>query len=658
MVQPHTLDKILEWRDEKDEPDAVEDILREVIVIPDDDDEETQNEMIDDRHSSPEVISSHEFVDTVHVQPLDYGALDERARVERSVSPEDDWAPSVKFIRRISTPPPKIQARHQERADRQQAHRTRIWQEAVSRRRDTAYTRHDSYRLGEGKLVSSEYTYSQPASSAYQAHGPQSRLTEHRPMYSNGNTEQPLIPKRHDGAFSQDRKVENGQRFRTAEADPLIGAYNYAQRPDYQAYAGHERLEPASNESYQRPRFTYPESESLIPSVEDGLHAFRRQEPPRQLGGPLQTQYQNRLVGPRIVELDDEPKTPILKRQRVEDVDWPSAKVAYQTVRHTQSPGPALAPFGSDFRTSFSKPSQYDQGPPRHVPTLGQVRGDANDGFKSAVIQHRGGNIVYETSTSQQFQKTDAHFQPRADPLPHHFRSMEALPAMSASRCIVSDSQLPPNTHRPMQYSNINSPAPRAVVPISGPETTQFVPRTDHGVQSMPIRLMPVKENFTRPGVSRPVMDQPCGSQESFRPSNYQPKSKVHHSAYHSHDHAHVREQHAPSFAASRPRDTFGQSSDPYTRDGQPSASRMAEYRTPGQDHEVVYITSSPPTGARYTSPPGRVTMTHHGADSHSDHNVDGRRGTHNHQTFHANHRNAHQLYHDPRLPRQVVLLD
>ncbi|KAL8820927.1 MAG: hypothetical protein Q9223_000944 [Gallowayella weberi] len=540
MVQPHTLDKILEWRDEKDEPDAVEDILREVIVIPDDDDEESQDEMINDRQNSVEVISSHEFADTIHVQPLDYGALDERARFERPVSPEDDWAPSVKFIRRISTPPGEIQARHQERADRQQAHRVRIWQEAVSRRRDTAYTTHDPYRLREKGPASSNYTYSQPASSAYQAHGTphgtQSRLTERRPVYANGSTEQPLMPKRYlDGSISQkDRNVEDmrpRQGFRRAEVDPLIGAYSFTKRPDYPAYVAHKRFEQVSNESHQHPRFTYPDSEDLIPSVEDAPpHVPHGQEALLHLGRaePSNPHYQDRFVGPRIVELDDGPKTPTLKRRRSEDVVWPSAEVAYQPMTHTQSPRSALVPFRpsrnggnpfeNDVGTTFSQRFQYDQGPPRHVelvPTWGLVRDGANDGFKSAVIQHHDENIVYETSTSQ--------------------RSPETAP---------------------------------------------------------------------------------------------------------------------------RRGDTFAQSSDPYGHVRQPSVSRMAEHRTVSQDREVVYITSSPPTGERYTDLPKPANMTHYRPESHSHYKVEDRRGTQDRQIFHPSYRNSHQLYHDPRGPGQAVLLN
>lgn len=142
-MQPPTLDKIIEWRDEKDEPDAVEDILREVIVISDDEDEERGDEAFIQREDSVEIVSSQEIADTVHVRPIDYSTLDDRSRHDRPLSPENDWAPSVKFIRRLSTPPVETGLRRQNRSDRQQAHRNRVWHEAVSRRRNATHPTRD-----------------------------------------------------------------------------------------------------------------------------------------------------------------------------------------------------------------------------------------------------------------------------------------------------------------------------------------------------------------------------------------------------------------------------------------------------------------------------------------------------------------------------------
>lgn len=198
MVQPVTLDKIIEWRDEKDEPDAVEDILREVIVIPDDEEDESKDDQASDRHESVEVISSHAYADNVHIQPIDYGALDEETRLNRQTSPEDDWAPSVRFIRRISTPPAEKRQRYQERVDRQNAHRARVWQEAVSRRKTTAQTSHDTarqsvYDLHDRRFAPSNPPNSELASSDLRAHDSGPGFTKMNSAFANADISQPSV---------------------------------------------------------------------------------------------------------------------------------------------------------------------------------------------------------------------------------------------------------------------------------------------------------------------------------------------------------------------------------------------------------------------------------------------------------------------------------
>lgn len=195
IVQPYTLDKIIEWRDEKDEPDAVEDILREVIVISDDEDEASDDDAITDRESSVEVMSSHEIANNVQVQPLDYSTLDGRFRLERPGSPEDAWAPSVKFIRRLSTPPPGPAPRRQGWIDRQQAHRNRVWQEAVSRRRNMTHvppsdsTKLASHPYNRVELISPFQRHPQPTDTERNEYEAWARLTESRPPHSDSEND-------------------------------------------------------------------------------------------------------------------------------------------------------------------------------------------------------------------------------------------------------------------------------------------------------------------------------------------------------------------------------------------------------------------------------------------------------------------------------------
>ena len=117
----------------------MEDILREVIVISDDEDEENSDDILTDREDSVEAISDQDITNTVHVQPLDYSALANETRHRRSSSLVDEMAPSVKFLRRLPPSPPSITMQRQQRTNRQQAQRYRIYQEALDRRKHPQY---------------------------------------------------------------------------------------------------------------------------------------------------------------------------------------------------------------------------------------------------------------------------------------------------------------------------------------------------------------------------------------------------------------------------------------------------------------------------------------------------------------------------------------
>ncbi|KAL9598387.1 MAG: hypothetical protein Q9179_003934 [Wetmoreana sp. 5 TL-2023] len=283
LVQPPTLDKIIEWRDEKDEPDAVEDILREVIVISDDEDEESEDGTLTDRENSVEIVSSQEIADTVHVRPLDYSALDDRSRYDRPASPEDDWAPSVKFIRRLSTPPVD-----QSRIDRQQAHRNRVWHEAVSRRKQTALAtpttgiKYADLRHEEERLRSSFRSYPHPVASDDTECESEPRLLETRPVHAHTSLGQPS-------------SVQFGR--------PWDGMSNKAD----------SRLSNG-----QQPRLR-----------DDELASFSRH-------------FQDHSTGSQIVELKDDPLSPAVKRRRIADAEHYTPEVIYQPVTDRQTPASAL----------------------------------------------------------------------------------------------------------------------------------------------------------------------------------------------------------------------------------------------------------------------------------------------------------------------------
>ena len=119
----------------------MEDILREVIVISDDEDEPESEEEVDkDRENSIEFISSQAVADDIHVQPLDFDAMDHSNSHSRRASSEDNYASGIKLLRRVND---NRRPRHyQEGVDRQRAHRHRVWQEAVKRRQSSPSALH------------------------------------------------------------------------------------------------------------------------------------------------------------------------------------------------------------------------------------------------------------------------------------------------------------------------------------------------------------------------------------------------------------------------------------------------------------------------------------------------------------------------------------
>ncbi|KAI4234429.1 MAG: hypothetical protein L6R40_006748 [Gallowayella cf. fulva] len=571
MVQPVTLDKIIEWRDEKDEPDAVEDILREVIVIPDDEDEESEDDPVHHRQNSAEVISSHEFADNVHVQPLDYGALDEEIRSDRPVSPEDDWAPSVKFLRRIPTPAGPHQ-RHQASADRQQAHRKRIWQEAVSRRRDTGYTRQDL-----------------------------------APQPAKGNRDLDYL-----------RQI---QGYKGDLARPSTGAYNYVQKPDEQVHMAGDRynhklttIPRVSKQGNPWPPLTLgtdSESERLMPSVEDGQYTMHREGARVGSPEPSTRQFQDGFVGPRIVELDNDPHTPILKRRRFEDVDW-VGKFAYRSVTDIQPPrSSALVQCRPPLHASYPNPDsatggaslpqalRYDQGPPRHVelvPIAREVHNGASDGFADAVVKHRDWN------TLQPFSGVPPRMEPHVNSPLHQpqFRSREGFPAVPRSPRSIRKCQPPFDSLRPQQPSHhpyVSTPMSYAAVSIPEPDSTHFVPRTNHGLQESPVRPRPLytsEENIAR------YPDRKAGVEragEGFRPPHSGMEGYACHPPHYSRQGAQMVEESPQSFNAAPPRHVLNAGSSLYAHEelGQTArGSRMTAHHTIYQEPEVVYITSSP----------------------------------------------------------------
>ena len=142
QVEQPTLDKLLTWRrDDDDDANAMEGILREVIVIPDDD-EEDENHDLDfaegarpNREDSVEIVSNHAIIDEVQMKPIEYGMLDIYANQNRSCSPDMNTGGIVRYVRRERLPYEQQVHHGQGIADRLGDYRNRVWEEALHRRR-------------------------------------------------------------------------------------------------------------------------------------------------------------------------------------------------------------------------------------------------------------------------------------------------------------------------------------------------------------------------------------------------------------------------------------------------------------------------------------------------------------------------------------------
>ena len=132
MVERATLDKLADWRGENDEePNVMEDILREVIVIPEDEETEGPSQDLtkargdDEEEGIPGPVAENTLV----TRPIDYGASDEAAREDSLELGEIEDARFIGHGQYI------IGKQDQGRMERDGARRLRAWEEARDRLR-------------------------------------------------------------------------------------------------------------------------------------------------------------------------------------------------------------------------------------------------------------------------------------------------------------------------------------------------------------------------------------------------------------------------------------------------------------------------------------------------------------------------------------------
>ena len=139
QVQKACLDILVQWRGDDDEDGELEDILREVIVISDDEDENEETQQVSKafptrstRSESVEIISA----DEVNTHPVNYAMFNAPNTQGRSPSFDVEATDATGHLdRRPAAVNQPLQFNQQQLAQFG-AHRQRMWEEAVIRRRE------------------------------------------------------------------------------------------------------------------------------------------------------------------------------------------------------------------------------------------------------------------------------------------------------------------------------------------------------------------------------------------------------------------------------------------------------------------------------------------------------------------------------------------
>lgn len=305
----------------------------------------------------------------------------------------------------------------------------------------------------------------------------------------------------------------------TAIAD---GVATYQQRPGYPIHVVNER----SNEDHssfhaasglrQQPalaRSIYEDADRLIPSVESDTHVLSRQH--RDEPNLSNRQFQDHFIGPRIVELKDDPIPHVVKRRRIADRETSAAKVLYQPVDDRHYPGAEsmlFRPSHNDNRldpkvgahgTAVSESLRYAQGPPRYVelvPISGGVEHRSMDGLANGSIQHRMDGIAQEKhalpSSPNALPKVQSYVHsPLLQTQP---RFSASLPSGQRPELMPSGLQPAFGRHDPPQPLRTKDPDMSTSYIMENPPSTgspRFSHPMYHKEQGTPVRSRPLHPN-------------------------------------------------------------------------------------------------------------------------------------------------------------------
>ena len=153
-VEKPCLDRLIRWRGDDDDAGDMDDVLREVIVIPDDDETEDDEgngtkESLQSRPEESERDSSVEYISEadMQIQPIDYSNVNRAAERGDSYSPDSDK--EIQYLGRNQLRHGRQAQYNQQTLDRMGTHRQRVYEEALDRRRKhpenlNVYTDHSS----------------------------------------------------------------------------------------------------------------------------------------------------------------------------------------------------------------------------------------------------------------------------------------------------------------------------------------------------------------------------------------------------------------------------------------------------------------------------------------------------------------------------------
>lgn len=143
-VEQLCLDKLLRWRGDEADVNNVDEMLREVIVIPDDEDEE-DDQMQGQPSSLREEFKSTTGVeivsaDDLYSQPIDYANADRLGGQGKLDSPNSDDGEVVEFLGRGPLNYINQVQYNEHRQNQMEAERHRRWEQARNRRRKASET--------------------------------------------------------------------------------------------------------------------------------------------------------------------------------------------------------------------------------------------------------------------------------------------------------------------------------------------------------------------------------------------------------------------------------------------------------------------------------------------------------------------------------------